>query len=49
MHGKGNLDKAINLLDQEDKDFSEFVNSEVSFNPHNMFICRSKKILKKLL
>ncbi len=47
MHGKGNLDKAINLLDQDDKkDFSEFVNSEVSFNPHNMFICRSKKILK---
>ena len=47
MHGKGNLDKAINLLDQEDKkDFSDFVNSEVSFNPHNMFICRSKKILK---
>ena len=34
MHGKGNLDKAINLLDQDDKkDFSEFVNSEVSFNP----------------
>ena len=30
MHGKGNLDKAINLLDQEDKDFSDFVNSEVS-------------------
>ena len=50
MHGKGNLDKAINLLDQDDKkDFSDFVNSEVSFNPHNMFICRSKKILKKLL
>ena len=47
MHGKGNLNKAINLLDQDDKkDFSEFVNSEVSFNPHNMFICRSKKILK---
>ncbi len=46
MHGKGNLEKAINLLDQNDKkDFSEFVNSEVSFNPHNMFICRSKKIL----
>ena len=48
MHGKGNLEKAINLLDQNDKkDFSEFVNSEVSFNPHNMFICRSKKILNK--
>lgn len=46
MHGEGNLDKAINLLESNDrKDFEEFVNSQVSFNPHNMFICRSKKIL----
>ena len=35
------------MLDSEDRnDFKEFVNSEISFNPHNMFICRSKKILK---
>ena len=34
------------LLDQENQnDFRKFVNSEVSFNPHNMFICKSKKIL----
>ncbi len=47
MHGEGNLDKAINLLDNENrKDFNEFVNSETSFNPHNMFICKSKDILK---
>ena len=47
MHGEGNLKKAINLLDANDKsDFDYFVNSEVSFNPHNMFICKSKKILK---
>ena len=47
MHGEGNLDKAISLLDQNDRqDFSDFVNSEVSFNPHNMFICKSHKILK---
>ena len=48
MHGKGNLDKAIKLLDKKDKnDFEEFVNSEVSFNPHNMFICKSNEILNE--
>ena len=48
MHGEGNLDKAISLLDNNDKsDFDYFVNSEVSFNPHNMFICRSNNILEK--
>ena len=48
MHGKGNLDKAIDYLDKnEQDDFKKFVNSEVSFNPHNMFICRSYKILDK--
>ena len=46
MHGHGNLDIAINLLDKKDqKDFNDFVNSEVSFNPHNMFICKSNHIL----
>ena len=46
MHGNGNLDKAIDLLSQDDKiDFRNFINTEVSFNPHNMFICKSKKIL----
>jgi len=48
MHGKNNLTKAINLLDEENKsDFRNYVNSEVSFNPQNMFICKSKKKLKK--
>ena len=48
MHGEGNLDKAISLLDDSDrKDFNKFVNEEVSFNPHNMFMCNSKKILIK--
>ena len=47
-HGIGNLDKAIDLLDSEDKeDFKEFVNTKNAFNPHNMFICKSKDILKK--
>ena len=46
MHGDGNLDKAISVLDvKERNDFKDFVNSEVSFNPHNMFICKSKEIL----
>ena len=45
-HGKGNLDKAIDILDQKDrKDFKDFVQKNVSFNPHNMFICKSKNIL----
>ena len=48
MHGNGNLDKAIDLLDQKDRDdFRKFVNTEVSFFPHNMFICKSQKILNK--
>ena len=46
MHGDGNLRRAINLLGKEHKnDFLDFVNTEVSFNPHNMFICKSKEIL----
>jgi len=47
MHGENNLDRAINLLDLQDQnDFRNFVKSEVSFNPHNMFICKSKEKLK---
>ena len=47
-HGEGNIDKAINLLDTNDKsDFTDFINTNVSFNPHNMFICRSKEILNE--
>ena len=46
MHGHGNLDKAIQVMDKnEKKDFTNFVNEEVSSNPHNMFICRNKEIL----
>ena len=43
MHGDGNLNKAISLLGEDDrKDFENFVNTEVFFNQHNMFICKSK-------
>jgi len=46
MHGDGNLDKAIKLLPKKEKDdFTYFVNQEISFNPHNMFICKNKEIL----
>ena len=48
MHGENNLNKAIDLLDPENKkDFEEYVNKKVFFHPHNMFICKSKNLLKK--
>ena len=47
MHGAQNLNKAINLLDDNNReDFKNFVNEKNSFNPHNMFICKSKKMLQ---
>ena len=46
MHGYKNLDKSIELLDVNNRnDFNNFINQKVSFNPHNMFICKSKQIL----
>ena len=46
MHGQGNIDTAIELLDKHDRnDFKNFLNNSVSFNPNNMFICKSSKIL----
>ena len=48
MHGEGNLDIAVKLLPENDRDdFYNFVNSKLSFNPHNMFICKSPKILNE--
>lgn len=48
MHGQGNLSGAINLLDESEKeDFDLFLENSISFNPHNMFICKSKKILNR--
>ena len=47
MHGENNLDRAIDLLDEENREgFREFVRTNSEFNPQNMFICKSKKILK---
>jgi len=46
-HGSKYLEKAIQLLDDTDRnEFNNFINTKSSFNPHNMFICKSKKILK---
>ena len=47
FHGNGILDKAINLLNDDDKKgFQEYVNQETSFNSGNMYICKSKDIMK---
>ena len=47
FHGKGNLDAAIDLLDDKNRsDFRFFMNSKTYFNPHNMFICKVE-ILKE--
>ena len=46
-HGSVYLEKAIQLLDNDNRnDFNNFVNTKTSFNPHNMFICKSRKIIK---
>ena len=48
MHGENNLKKAIQFLDEKNKkDFTNFVNERISFNPHVMVICKSKNLLKK--
>ena len=41
-HGYGEMDKAIELLDRENReDFRNWVNTAVSFNANNVFICKS--------
>jgi|TARA_B110000438_G_scaffold303713_1_gene366696 hypothetical protein len=46
FHGYGLLDKAIDVLDDSEKnDFRNFVNNNYSFNRENMFICKSKKLM----
>jgi hypothetical protein len=44
MHGNGLLDKAIELLNEEDReDFKNYTLKETALCPANMFICKSKK------
>ena len=48
MHGENNLYKAIELLDNENrKDFKDYVDNYQYFHPQNMFICKSKDLLRK--
>ena len=44
-HGYGNLAKAVNILDKEDRnDFIEYLEANNKFNPHIMFIAKKKII-----
>ena len=46
FHGAGNLDKAIDLLPDKDRDdFRHFTRNETSFPRGNMFISKSTKIM----
>ena len=46
-HGNGILDKAIDLLDDQDReDFRKYTRNNVSFSRGNMFVCRSKDIME---
>ena len=45
-HGNGNLDKAIDLLDEKDReDFRKYTRKSISISRGNMFFCRSKEIM----
>ncbi len=47
FHGDGLLDKAIDLLeDSEKQDFRKFVIDNNSFNRENLFFCKSKTIME---
>ena len=47
FHGDGNLELAINCLDSPNREeFKLFMNNNNSFNPHNMFICKTKFLAK---
>ena len=46
-HGYGNLDRAIKLVDKNDReDFYKYVRSNNKFNPHIMFIAKKEVINK---
>jgi len=45
-HGNGNLDRAIDLLEDNDREnFRKYTRQNISFSRGNMFVCRSKKII----
>ena len=42
-HGKGNLESAIKHLDVKNKNnFINYMQTQTSFHPHNMFICKTR-------
>ena len=46
-HGHGNLSKAIEVMNKTDRyDFEQFVNNSTEFNPHIIFISKSKIVNK---
>jgi len=48
FHGYGNLDKAINLLNEnEKKDFEEYVNTRTSFSANVMYLSNNAIIVDK--
>ena len=47
MHGRNNLKKAIELLDDENKkDFKHFISTEYYFKPQYVY-CKSKNLLRR--
>ena len=47
FHGFGNLDKAMNILKTDQRNFfKDFINNNTEFNPHIMVIAK-KQILNK--
>tara|TARA_A100001011_G_scaffold399822_1_gene510391 strand:+ start:2359 stop:3171 length:813 start_codon:yes stop_codon:yes gene_type:complete len=48
FHGYGKIEKAIELLpDQDREDFKKFLETNISYNRGNMFICKSKEVIIK--
>lgn len=48
VHGEGLLDKAIDLLNEEDRDdFKNYVNNNTAYNEGNMFVSNSKILIRK--
>ena len=48
FHGNGNLDSAIDLLPEKDReDFRNFTKYNTSYNQGNMFITKSKEIMQR--
>ena len=48
FHGEGNIDKAIDCLQENEKnDFKNFILQNNSFNRENLFFCKSKYLMER--